>query len=157
MGDRALRSFPLRIRRWLIAHDLDALFSESSDSRWSFWLLSLATLLQLTVFLLDAATLYVVLAATGASVEPAVVFAALASAQAVAVIGLVPGGLGTFEGTCVAVLHAHGIAIEASLAGTMILRGFTFWLPMLPGFWVSRREVSRNQDGHQTDAAERQR
>lgn len=57
-------------------------------------------------------------------------------------IGLVPGGLGTFEGTSVALLHAHGVAIEAALAATITLRGFTFWQPMLPRFWATRRVVT---------------
>ncbi len=142
LGERALKSFPASIRRWLIERDLETLFSESGDSHWSMGLLSMATLLQLIVVLLDTATLYVMLSAVGVRTDPAVVFAALVSAQAVASIGLVPGGLGTFEGTCVALLHAHGVTIEAALAGTVLLRGFTFWLPMLPGFWVSRGEVA---------------
>jgi uncharacterized membrane protein YbhN (UPF0104 family) len=53
----------------------------------------------------------------------------------------VPGGVGTFEGTCVVVLRSHGVPLEAALAATLLLRGFTFWLPMAPGLWLARREL----------------
>jgi hypothetical protein len=32
-----------------------------------------------------------------------------------------------------------GVPIEAALAATLLLRGFTVWLPMLPGVWLARR------------------
>jgi hypothetical protein len=38
-------------------------------------------------------------------------------------------------------LRSHGVPIEAALAATLLLRGFTFWLPMLPGLWIARREM----------------
>jgi uncharacterized membrane protein YbhN (UPF0104 family) len=36
-----------------------------------------------------------------------------------------------------------GMPIEAALSATVLLRGFTFWLPMVPGVWIARHEVSR--------------
>jgi hypothetical protein len=62
-------------------------------------------------------------------------------ASVVATLAWVPGGLGTFEASCVALLHLQGIPVHAALAGTLLLRGFTFWLPMAPGFWLTRREL----------------
>lgn len=59
----------------------------------------------------------------------------------VATIGLVPLGLGTFEATAVGLLHALGVGVETAFAATLMLRGLTFWLPMLPGVWLARREV----------------
>jgi uncharacterized membrane protein YbhN (UPF0104 family) len=97
--------------------------------------------LQLGVFLLDSATLAVMLAASGAPTSLAVVFVSFVFASVVATLAFVPGGLGTFEGTCVVVLRSHGVPLEAALAGTLLLRGFTFWLPMLPGLWLARREL----------------
>jgi hypothetical protein len=35
------------------------------------------------------------------------------------------------------------VPIEAALAATLLLRGFTFWIPMLPGIWLARREIGR--------------
>jgi uncharacterized protein (TIRG00374 family) len=97
--------------------------------------------LQLLVFVLDAATLGTMLLAVGAPMSPGIVFASFVFASVIATLAWVPGGLGTFEGTCVALLSAHGVAVEAALAATLLLRGFTFWLPMLPGLWLARREL----------------
>jgi uncharacterized membrane protein YbhN (UPF0104 family) len=97
--------------------------------------------LQLGVFLLDSATLAVMLAAVSAPVSFPVVFVSFVSASVVATLAWVPGGIGTFEGTCVVVLRSHGVPLEAALAATLLLRGFTFWLPMAPGLWLARREL----------------
>jgi uncharacterized membrane protein YbhN (UPF0104 family) len=51
-------------------------------------------------------------------------------------------GLGTFEATCVAMLRTLGVPLEAALMATLLLRGFTLWLPMLPGLLLARRELS---------------
>lgn len=55
---------------------------------------------------------------------------------------VMPGGIGTFEGTAVAMLHVFGVPLETGLAATLLLRGFTFWLPMLPGLWLAHREMA---------------
>jgi glycosyltransferase 2 family protein len=55
--------------------------------------------------------------------------------------GPIPLGLGTFEAACVGMLSLLGVAIEAALAATLLLRGLTFWLPMVPGLWLARREI----------------
>ena len=78
----------------------------------------------------------------GSPVDLSAAFASFVIASVVATLAWIPGGLGTFEGTCVAMLHLHGVPIEAALAATLLLRGFTFWLPMLPGFALARRELA---------------
>lgn len=35
-------------------------------------------------------------------------------------------------------LGLMGVPIEAALSATLLLRGFTVWLPMLPGMWLAR-------------------
>jgi uncharacterized protein (TIRG00374 family) len=141
VGSRTSEVLPVRLRHWLITHELNDLLKGGGSSAWSVSLLGEVTVLNIAVFFLDAATLYVLLHAVGASVEATVAIASLVTAEAVASIGLIPGGLGTFEGTCVALLHAHGVGLESALAGTLLLRGFTFWLPMVPGLWLSHREI----------------
>jgi glycosyltransferase 2 family protein len=101
------------------------------------------TALQLAIFALDALTLAVTLRAVGSPVELAAAFASFVIASVVATLAWIPGGLGTFEGTCVAMLHLHGVSVGAGLAATLLLRGFTFWLPMLPGFALARRELTK--------------
>jgi hypothetical protein len=97
--------------------------------------------LQLLVFLLDAATLWAMLRAVGYDAHPAAVFASFVFAQVAATVLLVPGGLGTFEASSVAMLTLFRVPVEIGLTATLLLRGFTYWLPMAPGFWLSQREI----------------
>lgn len=96
---------------------------------------------QLAIVLLDAATLAAALAAMGIRAGPAVVFLSYVTASMVATFTLIPGGIGTFDGTCVAMLHLSGVPIEASLGVTLLFRGFTLLLPLAPGLWLARREL----------------
>ena len=102
-----------------------------------------ASLLQFAVFVLDAATLWIMLRAIGVFATPGAVFAAFMMASLAATIGPMPLGLGTFEAVSTAMLHLQGFSVEAALTATLLLRGFTFWLPMLPGLLIARRELHR--------------
>jgi uncharacterized protein (TIRG00374 family) len=90
------------------------------------------------VFLLDAATLWVMMHVVGAPISFWIAFPSFMFASMVATIGPIPLGLGTFEVTCVTLLGVMGVPIEAALGATILLRGFTVWLPMLPGMWLAR-------------------
>lgn len=91
-----------------------------------------------SVFVLDAATLWIMLLAIGTPLSFWAVFPCFVLASMVATIGPIPLGLGTFEVTCVSILGAMGVPIETALTATLLLRGFTLWLPMLPGMWLAR-------------------
>ena len=97
--------------------------------------------LHAAITLLDAVTLWTVLRALGLSPPFAAVFSSFVMASVVMSASVVPLGLGTFEATCVAMLHSAGIGLEAGLTATILLRGTTTWLPMLPGLWMMRREM----------------
>jgi Mg2+-importing ATPase len=105
-------------------------------------ILGTATLWQLAIVLLDAATMSVCIHAIGAHAPADAVFASFMIASLVRTMGVVPGGLGTYEATSVAMLHLVGINVSAALSATLIFRGLSFWIPMLPGLWSSRR-ISR--------------
>lgn len=105
-------------------------------------LIARALALQAAVFVLDATTLWIALLALGASAPPALVFASFMAASVTRTLGVVPGGLGTFEAVAVAGLHASGVPLSAALAGTLLFRGLSFWLPMLPGVIAARRAAS---------------
>jgi len=98
--------------------------------------------LQLAIFVLDALTLSAMLEAISAPVGFPLVFATFVMTSVATSLAWVPGGLGAFEASCVALLHLHGVPLEAALASTLLLRGFTFWLPMVPGFALARREAA---------------
>lgn len=105
-------------------------------------ILGTATAWQLAIVLLDAATMFVCIRAVGAHAPADAVFASFMIASLVRTMGVVPGGLGTYEATSVATLHLIGIDVSAALSATLIFRGLSFWIPMLPGLWSSRR-ISR--------------
>lgn len=97
------------------------------------------------IILLDAATLWTMLRGLGQDAPRGLVFSSFVTASMVMSLSPIPLGLGTFEATCVAMLHGAGIGIEAGLAATLLLRGMTTWLPMLPGMWLIRREMRAGQ------------
>jgi hypothetical protein len=97
--------------------------------------------LQSGIFLLDAATLWCTGQAVGLNVDVGSSFMSFILASVVATLSPIPLGLGSFEGTCTGLLHLMGGGLEASLAATLILRGLTLWLPMLPGLVMIRGEA----------------
>jgi uncharacterized protein (TIRG00374 family) len=100
-----------------------------------------STVLHSSVFVSDAATLWVMLKVVSVQVSFWAVFPSFVLASMVATVGPIPLGLGTFEVTCVSMLGVMGVPIEAALTATLLLRGFTLWLPMLPGMWLAGRAL----------------
>jgi uncharacterized protein (TIRG00374 family) len=92
---------------------------------------------QLATFLLDAATLWVLLVSLGSTPSPADVFASFMVSNVVRTVSFVPGGLGTFEGALLLMLRESRVPVETALAAALLFRGLTFFLPMLPGLWFS--------------------
>ena len=77
------------------------------------------------------------------SVDAGGIFTSFVLASVVATLSPIPLGLGTFEGSCTGLLHVMGGGLEASLAATLILRGLTLWVPMVPGLWLIGREKAK--------------
>ncbi len=98
-----------------------------------------ATALQLAIVLLDACTLWVLILGLGAEAAFPGVFASFMVASIFRTVNVIPGGLGVFEAASVFTLRATGVSVPAALSATLLFRGLSFWLPMLPGFWFSRR------------------
>jgi uncharacterized protein (TIRG00374 family) len=101
------------------------------------------------IFLLDSATLVVCLLALGEGAHPAAAFCALIMASIASTLSPVPMGLGSFEATSAAMLTMLGIHLEPALAATLLLRGLTLWLPLLPGLVLMR--TTRHDAGHGPD------
>ena len=157
MRGRAERRLPHWMRRLpKVGEAFDAIIEGRPGAIFRGTLGAETVTLQLAILAFDAATLGVMLRAVATPAAPAVVFASFVVASMVATLAWVPGGLGTFEGTCVAMLNLHGVPIEAALAGTLLTRGFTFWLPMAPGLAIARRELLQTDvDSGNPTAAER--
>lgn len=106
-------------------------------------ILAQATAYQVAIFLLDAATLWCAGKAVGAQMEAGSAYISFMLASMISTVTPIPMGLGTFEGASAGMLHFLGSSVEASLAATLILRGLTLWLPMVPGLWLMHREGRR--------------
>ena len=92
-------------------------------------------------WLLDAASLWVFLAAFGAVVNPVELFAAYGLANLLALLPISPGGLGVVEAVLVSSLVGFGTPHTAAVIGVISWRLFEFWAPIpLGGFaYVSLR------------------
>ncbi|MEL6322632.1 MAG: lysylphosphatidylglycerol synthase transmembrane domain-containing protein [Pseudomonadota bacterium] len=89
----------------------------------------------------DAATLACACAALGAPVGVIECFVAVSIGSLAATVAPLPMGVGPFEGASAAVLTVSGLDIEAALASILLFRGFSLWLPLVPGFAIAQREV----------------
>ncbi len=94
---------------------------------------------QVAIMLLDAATLWVLLRALGAEASAIGVFSSFMISNLFRTLGVLPGGLGTFEASSVLTLKLVGVSLPVALSATLLFRGLSFWLPMIPGLWLSRR------------------
>lgn len=129
-----------RLTRLPIARDAVG-FLREADTRLarSPQLLAQATAWQMAIFALDAATIWVLIHALGTSASAGGVFASFMISSVFRTIGIVPGGLGTYEAASVLTLRMMGVSLAVALSATLVFRGLSFWLPMLPGLWCSRR------------------
>ena len=98
--------------------------------------------LQGAIILFDAATLWSLILALGSRIPFIAVFASFMVASLFRTMGIVPGGLGTFEATSLIMLRTVGVDVAVALSATLLFRGLSFWLPMLPGYWFSRRALA---------------
>ena len=111
--------------------------AEATHNKKLFWG---ATGLQLLIIVLDAATLDAMLRSIGYSSSPEKVFASFSIAGVASMVSLIPGGIGAFEGVQVLMLGLLRVPINAGLAATLMLRALVLWIPMIPGFFILKRE-----------------
>jgi Mg2+-importing ATPase len=114
-----------KVMRWLEGADSRPVV-DRGVRRWAF-------ALHVLCFATDAATVWVCVRAVGLTANAGMVFASFMFASLLRTIGLMPGGLGTFEAASVAMLRSGGLPLAAGLSATLLFRGLSFWLPMIPG------------------------
>ena len=93
------------------------------------------------MFLADSATLAACLLALGLPFQPATAFLALMAGSIAATLAPIPLGLGSFEASCTAMMISLGVPFEAALTSTLLLRGLTLWLPLVPSLIMMRGGV----------------
>lgn len=130
---------PGQFRRVPLLRNVVALLAEADPALVrSPALLLKCTGLQLAVVLLDAATLWTLIVSLGGSASPLRVYASFMASSLLRTVSVVPGGLGVFEAASVATLRQSGATLPVALGATLLFRGLSFWLPMVPGLWFAR-------------------
>ncbi len=84
-------------------------------------------------WILDAASLWVFIAAFGTILSPVDLFIAYGLANVLAVIPVTPGGLGIIEGILIPTLHGFGVAKTTAILAVLGYRLVNFWLPIPVG------------------------
>jgi len=97
---------------------------------------------QAIIVVLDVATMMALVRSLGAHVAVSGVFVSFMISSLFRTMGFLPGGLGTFEAASVVTLRLAGASTPVALATTLLFRGLSFWIPMLPGLWASKRQTS---------------
>ena len=108
--------------------------------------LFLAFAMHAMIFLLDAATIWVAARALGVTASVGGVFSSFMVSNLFRTIGVLPGGLGTFETASVMSLRSIGLPLPVGLSATLLFRGLSFWLPMIPGLVCLRRLLRRQRE-----------
>ncbi len=125
-----------------IAKASETIKSVSPERVLSPRMLVITSLLNVTIFLLDAGTLWTMMRVTNYSVGIMTTFVAIVIASIAGTISFLPGGIGGFEAGSVSALALLGVPIETALTGTLLLRGFTLWFPLVPGILLVRHDVN---------------
>ncbi len=104
---------------------------------------------------IDGATVYFVFLAIGAPVDYDVCLVGVVIGSVAATIGMIPMGLGTFEAGMIASLTVFGVPVEDALTATLVYRGLSLWLPLIPGFFIIQREMLRIKSAnfHKVDSS----
>ncbi|MFL6737267.1 MAG: YbhN family protein [Sphingomonas sp.] len=108
------------------------------------------SLLNGAVFALDGLTLQLCLFALGVHAPFSTAFSAFIMASIVVTLGPIPMGLGSFEAVSIGMLRVMGVPFEAALSATLLFRGYTLWVPLLPGMFAARRQL-KSKDRHLND------
>ena len=139
---RGQERLPRWIAGWSKARDFFKLIGEAPrgllrDPK----LIASMTLLNGLVFLADAATMQSCIHALGVHAPLSAGYIAFMMASIAVILGPIPMGLGSFEAVSIAMLRLFGVPFEAALSATLLFRGFTLWLPLIPGGLLLRSEL----------------
>ncbi|HEA28654.1 MAG TPA: flippase-like domain-containing protein [Leeuwenhoekiella sp.] len=107
-----------------------------------FWL---AFFWQNMILLASIFTLYFLSFAVDSKISFSVAFITFTLTKFLSMIAFVPGGLGVFEGGMTLILISFGVPAQPAFAMTLLLRAFTFWLPMPVG-WILYKWILHRQE-----------
>jgi uncharacterized protein (TIRG00374 family) len=138
------RAIPKWLRKVGPVHELfDMIGQAPAKLVRSGQLITQLSILNGIVFALDGWTMQLCLLALGVHVPFASAFIAFIMASIVVTLGPIPMGLGSFEAVSIGSLRLAGVPFEAALSATLLFRGFTLWLPLIPGMNAARRDLRK--------------
>lgn len=141
---KGARAIPRWLRRFKPVCDLFEMIREAPSRLVRDWTLDAKlTLINGAIFALDGWTMQLCLFALGVPAPFGSAFVAFIMAAIVVTLGPIPMGLGSFEAVSIAMLRAMGVPFEAALSATLLFRGYTLWLPLLPGVIAARRQLRK--------------
>ena len=139
LSGRKSESLPGKVRHIsLVRKTLDLVRQAEPRLARSPRLIAQASIFQLAIILFDTATIWVLIRSLGAKASPVGVFTSFMISTLLRTFSILPGGLGIFEAASVVTLKLAGIDVPVALSATLLFRGLSFWLPMLPGLIFSR-------------------
>lgn len=103
------------------------------------WSLLWTTLVALVAHALDLASLYVLFLAFDQPVGGGVLLVGYAMTLLFGIVSPTPNGIGIVEGIMPVIYTSLGLPLATATVISLTFRGFTFWLPMLAGFFLLRR------------------
>ncbi|TCT23776.1 bifunctional lysylphosphatidylglycerol flippase/synthetase MprF [Thiobaca trueperi] len=83
------------------------------------------------------------LAAFGARVDPGLFLSAFTLAATLGIVSLIPGGIGVFDASLLAMLTRSGMTAETALAGLLIFRLVYYLVPWLIGLYLGSGLLTR--------------
>jgi uncharacterized protein (TIRG00374 family) len=151
---RGQERLPRWIARWSTARHFFELVGEAPrELMRDPQLIAFLGILNGFVFLADAATMQACILALGVHAPLSAGYVAFMMASIAVILGPVPMGLGSFEAVSIAMLRLFGVPFEAALSATLLFRGLTLWLPLIPGGLLLRQEMKQAEPnetvGHQ--------
>lgn len=94
--------------------------------------------------IMELCTLYIVFLALGVTINPGAMIISYATANASGAVSLIPGDVGVYEATMVAVLTATGVPVAIGLSATILYRIINKALFLPVGFYFYSKILSGN-------------
>jgi len=88
----------------------------------------------LSVVLIDATTLFLCIYAFGDNISIVKVAAVFVGSSMISSLSPTPGGLGAVESSLIIGLTSIGVYTSNAIAGVLVFRLLSFWLPIIPGY-----------------------
>jgi uncharacterized protein (TIRG00374 family) len=141
---KGVRAIPKWLRQVRTLCELFEMIGEAPATLVRNWrLIGALALLNGAVFALDGLTMQLCIFSLGLSISFSAAFSAFILASIVVTLGPIPMGLGSFEAVSIGMLRAMGVPFEASISATLLFRGYTLWLPLIPGMFAARGQLRR--------------